>query len=363
MVSHITRRSVSRRSLDLAAQPWLGFASAILIVTISLVVSVALPPTALVGWVGLALTAMIPALIAQTLVKETGDALRQPARGGRDLAEVALVGAVALGVALAIFAPDRSVPSPYVMMPLMACVPITLWQILLFETWPLRSLFLNHRARRLSILTMTGILVAMGDRHLVSYDAVTAGGYHGAALSPRHSIDVRALVTLLISSAAVVMALQGFDFWPVEMLGRRLRLVFRQPWRGLYGLVIALGVASIMQLLSVHLFGMTIGRLQVQISVSFLFGMFVLMVMFQGRPFVGQPQPARGAWTVVVAGSIACAAYPLYRLAGRAALRLHGGPLAVDPDAWTATAMLAVTFPAMAVFADLFEFWPFRRSR
>jgi hypothetical protein len=347
-------------SVDLGTQPLLGLAACALIVSISLAAAIAAPPAALVGWIGLTLTAFVPALIVQAVVRKTDGRTQQPGRGAQDLAEVALVGAASLILAITIYAPDRASASPYVLMPLIASVPITLWLVFLLEGWPVRAF--APRARRLAILAMTACLAAIGDRYLADYGATMGRAVRDAVVVPRGMFDVRGPVTLLVTSAAAVMALQGLDFWPIAMLARRVRLAASQPWRGLCGLGVALGVAGAAQWVGGQWFGIAIGRFQARIGVSFLFGMFVMLVLFQGRLFVDRSQPTRGALIAASAGLIAWGAYPLYRLAGLAAQALHGGAVPVDPDAWIATAMLAVTFPAMALWADIFDFWPLRRA-
>ena len=54
--------------------------------------------------------------------------------------------------------------------------------------------------------------------------------------------------------------------------------------------------------------------------------------------------------------------YALYAwVAGQ--IGLAGGKPNYDLELWLASAMLAITFPFMVVFADFFDFWPLARQR
>ncbi|MDA8308781.1 MAG: hypothetical protein M0Z81_18430 [Deltaproteobacteria bacterium] len=93
------------------------------------------------------------------------------------------------------------------------------------------------------------------------------------------------------------------------------------------------------------------------VGVCWLFGVLVVMILFQMWPGRALPQPLWGMVNLALAACIGLAGYLGYRVF---ALWHFGGAADKYPiDIFTlAGMMLAVTFPAMAVFSDFFEFWP-----
>ena len=93
------------------------------------------------------------------------------------------------------------------------------------------------------------------------------------------------------------------------------------------------------------------------IGVCWLFGILVIMILFQMWPGRALPQPLWGVVNLALAAGIGVAGFFAYR----AFALWHFGAAAnkYPIDIFTlAGMMLAVTFPAMAVYADFFDFWP-----
>jgi hypothetical protein len=342
----------------------LGVVGAVLVVTLSLAFAIVLPPAIINGWVGLVLTAMVPTLIVQTTVWRNPFAaaahLAQPLRG-----LVGLLVTMALGAAISVaailgFGGGEARPTPFVIMPLVSAVPIVLWQVFLFECWPFSRLAQSPIGVGLLTLTANYVAVAVAVR-LFFNDAFLRGAvFYDARLDPSGLFDAPDVVATLVGSAGGVLALVALDFWPVTMLARRAPIMKTQPWRGIAGLAFALGGAITLWAAYVPWSGVDVSVFQARACVSFIFGMFVLLVMLRGSAFAGRRQPLKGLLVIGVAVLIAIAAYRLYLLA--AAWR---GGLASDTEleTWISTAMLAITFPGMSILADLFDFWPLRRRR
>ena len=55
--------------------------------------------------------------------------------------------------------------------------------------------------------------------------------------------------------------------------------------------------------------------------------------------------------------------FALYSAAASMRFALTSGTPQYSLELWTASAMLAITFPLMVAFADYFAFWPIHKSR
>ena len=248
-------------------------------------------------------------------------------------------------------------------MPLISAVPIVLWQVFLFECWPFPKLVRSSIVVGLLLLaTPYGAVTACTDLFF-NYGFLKSAVFYDRALDPSGIFDARDVVTILVASAGGVLALLAMDFWPVMMLAKLCPAVAHQPWRGSASLALVLAASIGLWALCVEWWGMDIAMFQARACVSFIFGMFVLLVMLQGSLFYGLPQPGKGLLRSGTAALIAVAAYALYRLAATQLRGLTDLSPAHDLETWISTVMLAITFPGMAVLADLFGFWPFRRNR
>lgn len=346
----------------LLAQPVLGVLSAILVVTLSLASAALLPPPVVNGWLGLGLTAAIPTLIVQTTVwrGRPRAIAKQPLRGVAGVSVMMASGACISIAALLGFGGYAPRPTPFVIMPLVTAVPIILWQVFLFECWPFSKFVKFPSAIGLLALATSYAAVAVGVHLFFDYAFLRGSPFYDARLDPGGLFDARDIVAILIASAGGVLALTAVDFWPVTALARLLPILNGQPGRGIAGLALSLGGAVTLWAACSLWLGVDIDTFQARICVSFIFGMFVLLVMLQGSVFSGQPQPLRGLLIIGTAALIAAVAYPLYR---QVAVWRGGLASALELETWISTVMLAITFPGMGVLADLFDFWPLRRSR
>ncbi|HUC16131.1 MAG TPA: hypothetical protein VMA37_00395 [Acetobacteraceae bacterium] len=346
----------------LLAQPILGVLGGILVVALSFASAALLPPPVVNGWVGLGLTAAVPTLIVQTTVwrGHPRTIVGQPLRGLTGVMVMTASGAGVSVAALLGFGGGDLRPTPFVIMPLVCAVPIILWQVFLFECWPFRRLSESPITIGLLTLVTSYVAVAVGV-HLFFNDAFLRGAaFYDARLDPGGLFDARDIVAIAVASAGGVLGLAALDFWPVAALARLLPILNDQPGRGIAGLAFSLGAAIALWAACCLWSGADVATFQARVCVSFIFGMFVLLVMLQGSAFSGQRQPLRGLFVIGSAAMIAVVAYPLYR---QVAAWRGGLASATELDTWISTVMLAITFPGMGVLADLFDFWPLRRSQ
>lgn len=93
------------------------------------------------------------------------------------------------------------------------------------------------------------------------------------------------------------------------------------------------------------------------VGVCWIFGILVMMILFQMWPGRALPQPLWGVVNLALAACIGVASYFVYTVFAQWHFGAAAGKYPIDIFT-LAGMMLAVTFPAMAVFSDFFDFWP-----
>lgn len=156
-----------------------------------------------------------------------------------------------------------------------------------------------------------------------------------------------------VTTAAIIMSLILFDFWPVEKIANP---TLRTIASSLLVILISYGIYY----LCVRIIGMDRVRFLVTVPVPFLFGIFLPLNLLQGIFFPKMKQPAKGILLVAVCSIAALILSNMYLILGP----LVTGPLAVgfkgnyQKELWFASALLGVTFPLIIVFTDYLNFWP-----
>src|SRR5262249_39875418 len=93
--------------------------------------------------------------------------------------------------------------------------------------------------------------------------------------------------------------------------------------------------------------------------VPYIFGTIVVLNMFQNSLFQKLTQPFKGIANVIAVIVIGSALAQVYRsLEPTISGTVHAGPPTYDLEIWTASALLAVTFPFLIFYAEFFKFWP-----
>lgn len=348
-------------------QPRLGLVATFLVVVVALGAALALPPAFEAGAATIFMVAMVPTQVVTSLhwrgeVPAAFGRLPQPARG---LAFAGLAAAVATVVALAailVFGGGRYEATPFVIMPLVITVPITLTQVILFEGWPFSALTGSRALQGVGILVATYLIAFAVDRIFFDFGFVAAAPFYRPELDPHGLFVAWVPMTALVAAVYAMLILVLFDFWPTAGLFARLPALARQPWRGLVNAVVIVVLVAGPWLGFVTWGGMDLVDFLARVAVSLIFGVFILLVMMRGAPFVAFVQPWRGLVLSTAAIVLAIVAFALYRWAAVAIHAVAGGPPTYDLELWLASAMLAFTFPAMVAFADWFGFWPLLKA-
>lgn len=354
--------------MKLDSQPVVGIVASVLVVSAALWISVALSPDAVLTWVSLILVAMVPMQMVIGLAWGS----KQPAaiaglpqfmRGVAFCLLMAIVGAVVAWVSYATVGGGISPPTPFVNMFLIFAVPLTLTLIIPFQRWPFTALLGDRPvAAGFALLATAYALAWVLYRVLFDFSFLQQAPFYQAALDPHGKFIAWLPLTAGLSVVVGILSLVLLDFWPLSLLAQAFPAWGRQPLFGFAAsLLIALIAAGLWCVFDVTR-GMDVVEFLVRVCVSMIFGIFIVLVMFEGAPFVRFPQPWRGVVLIGVAAALAVALHALYRAIAVSRFGLPGGAPGYVLELWLATSMLAITFPLMVAYAGFFNFWPLRRS-
>jgi hypothetical protein len=151
----------------------------------------------------------------------------------------------------------------------------------------------------------------------------------------------------------------NFELWPLA----RQPVLMRQPLLGAIWTPIVLAIAAVALFVGEGLFGMDAPVFMVRVPIPFIFGTIIVLNLMQNSLFAGFSQPLKG---LLNAAASAVIGVGLARLYGVFATMISGhvesGAPGYVSEIWLASALLAVTFPFLIIFAELLQFWPLRRA-
>lgn len=345
-------------------QPVKGVVATALVVVIALVLCALISPEALGSWGTAIPVAMVPAQMVLTLfwrceVPRSAGALPQPWRGLALLAVNVVMGLVVAGFAWARIGGQMSPPPPFVNMYLILAVPTTMWLIIVFQGWPFTAWFKQPAAAGLALWISAYVLAYAMYQAFFNFSFLQGAPFYRAELDPAGLWMAWTPLVASIATAVAMLSMVVLDCWPATWLAARVPALGRQP---LFGLVVGACVVAI----SVGLWQAFVVARQmdqvvflVQVCVSIAFGLFILLVTMEGVPTLRWPQPWRGLALIGAAAVGSVGLFALYRGVAVACFALSGGAAAgYGLELWIASAMLAITFPAMVLFANVFGFWP-----
>ncbi len=345
-----------------------GLLASVLVIGLALLIALGLPVEAEMGWVSVLLNAMVPTQMVMTLFWRGAYpsvlvAVRQPLRGLLLTLLNLLVAAAIAALAVLVWGGAEWQPTPFVLMPLIISIPLALTQIVLFQAWPFTLLTKSTLLQGVLMLLSTYALALAVDVFLFDFGFLRDAPFYRASLDHQGWFMAWQPVTALVGGVAGILVLILLDFWPMEKLGQWLPVLQQQPWRGL---VLSALVALLVALAwygFVSLAHWDLVVFMVRGCVAAIFGIFILLILFKNLPALQWPQPLRGLLLFACAAVLAVAMFALYSAAASMRFALTSGTPQYSLELWTASAMLAITFPLMVAFADYFAFWPIHKSR
>lgn len=343
-----------------------GALATVIVVGAALLLCRALPPGLLSGWLTLLLVAAVPSQMVLSLVWGSQypaalARLPQPWRGLAFTVLNAACGALIGVLAWLTVGGGQAEPPPFVLMYLIFTVPVAMTLIIPFQCWPMHSLGQRPLWLGLALLALTyggGYLLF---RVLFNFAFLAGAPFYQAALDPGGAFMAWEPLVFSIAAVGPMLMLVLLDFWPLTALAQRFPALGRQPVFGLAACGLIGAGAALLWWLFVSYGGMDLVVFLSHICVAFNFGLFTVLVLFETVPALTLPQPWRGLLLSGISAALAGLLFALYR-AVVLPLGLGSGQPPYTEELWLASAMLAVTFPAMVAYASFFGFWPLRRN-
>jgi hypothetical protein len=345
-------------------QPLLGVAALLITVGISLGFCALFAPATLTTWVALPLVSAVPAI----MVLDLGLHLEWPAvltRVSRPVRALVFTGIAALASAvvttlsLLVIGGGVTPPNPFVILFGVQSVPVTLVLVVLFRCWPFTALTKNKGFIGLGTFVLTYVITWVLFRAFFDFSFLRGTPVYVEKLDPKGLFSAWQSVAFIVATAAVLLLLLPFDFWPLSVLVAKRPALGKEPVFGLLSGGLALIVTSAFWGILVGLAGMDPVVFLVRVTVALIFGIFIVLTLFQGVGFGGLRQPVKG---LAMTAAVIVAAIVAQLFYGWAAHRIAPGMAAGPPsyafELWLATAWMSVTFPLIVVFCDPLGFWP-----
>lgn len=171
-------------------------------------------------------------------------------------------------------------------------------------------------------------------------------------LAPQGPFRWESAISCYLWAVFFLFSFAALQMWPFHKYPKMMR----QPVLGI-SLVIACGV------LTAIVYAIGVGSMKIEplrfmlYGISILYGLLMLMTMFQMWPGRALPPPFAGFVNIAIGIVIGILAYQVYKSFGI----WHFGEKAMQyPNNIFAMAnmMLGFTFPAWACYSDLWDFWP-----
>jgi hypothetical protein len=310
------------------------------------------------------MTSFIPMIIVISVtwgVKHPAFAARhsQPARGIFFMLLVLGIGTL-VGLAHFVTVGGRvAPPAPMLSMCIISTVIIAFWFAIILGGWPFIMLMKNRVVASLSMLVASYLVNYMLFRLFFNYAFMKASPVYVPALDPHGLFNAWRTLVVYVTTIGAMFLMLNFELWP---LTKRLVLM-QQPLLGAIWTAAVLGIGAIALLIGEGLFRVDPPVFMVRVPIPFIFGTIIVMNMMQNSLFARFSQPLKGLFNTAAAAAIG---FSLARLFGALAPIISGhvesGPPGYIMEIWIASSLLAVTFPFLIIFADLFQFWPLTRT-
>jgi hypothetical protein len=341
-------------------QPFLGIVATLFVIIVSLTLISLFDFPTFAGWVSYALMCVIPAQIVIGVTWGTnlpGFAANQyqPIKGILLTITAALIGLFVVPTLLATSGGNVTPPTPMLMHATITSVVVTFWAAIVFGGWPFKVIIKNELAAGLAMLAACYAVNYVFFRIFFDYAFMQGAPVYVASLDPRGLFSALNALVFEVSFLIGLFMVAAFDVWPLY----KFPSLMKQPVLGIVWTALALAIGGFAFWIGVGILKLDVMAFLVTAPVPYIFGTIVVLNMFQNSLFQNLTQPLKGLANVIAVIAIGSALAQVYRaLAPTISGSLHAGPPTYDLEIWTASALLAVTFPFLIFFAEFFRFWP-----
>jgi hypothetical protein len=344
-------------------QPFLGIASTLLVVALSLGFISLFDTATFTGWISFYLMCTIPPSLVIAGIwagRYPRFALgrRQPVRGALLLLTAMAFGLVVAALHFVSVGGAVSPPLPMLVQCIVASVVVALWMSIIWEGWPF-TLIRNPSVTGFGLIIGYYVVSYGLFRVFFNYEFLSGSPLYHVELDPSGMFDAWSAIAFCVTAAGAMFLMLHFELWPLT----RFPAVTRQPVLGLVWSAIVVVAGAIVFTIGTRALEMEPPVLLTKVSIPFIFGSIVVLNMLEGSLFSRLCQPVKGVCSALVAAVVGTALSLVYG----SLVSVLTGPVPAGPpeyayEVWLASALLAVTFPFLAFHADFFQMWPLRRE-
>jgi len=234
-------------------------------------------------------------------------------------------------------------------------VVVAFWAAIVFGGWPFKVIIKNELYAGLAMLAACYAVNYLLFKILFDYTFMQGAPVYVASLDPHGLFSALNALVFVVSFLIGLFMVASFDLWPLYKFSG----LMKQPVLGIVWTLLALAIGGSAFWIGVGLLKVDVMTFLVTAPVPYIFGTIVVLNMFQNSLFQKLTQPLKGLANVIAVIVIGSALAQMYRaLVPTISGTLRAGPPTYDLEIWTASALLAVTFPFLIFFAEFFKFWP-----
>ncbi len=345
-------------------QPLLGVIASLLVIAVSLGFIALFSFPVFANWIAFLTICFIPMQIVISVTWGCNHpgflaGRAQPVKGIL-LTLLALgVGAVVAAVHFTTVGGGINPPPPMLAMCIICSVVITFWLAIIWGGWPFTKLIQNPVAAGLVLLVACYAINYAFFRLLFGYEFMRSAPVYVPALDPHGYFQAWDALVFYVTATAVMFLFLNFDLWPFT----KWPALMKQPVLGTVWTIVTLVITCPVFWLGVFVMKMDVVSFMVRVPIPFIFGTIIVLNMMHGLLFGKLQQPAKGVLNAIASGAIGIILGRLYQaLAPIVTGKLNAGPPSYDFEIWLASALLAVTFPFLILYAEFFNMWPLKRE-
>jgi len=345
-------------------QPLLGILGTIIVFILSIGVIAWFKTETFLTWAGFLAMTVIPIQIIVGLAWQhnyppPAQKLEQPLKGIYLLLFTFVVGSFVASLSHVSIGGFVAPPTPFVIFFTILSVVLTLWLVIVWQCWPMSAIHGHPAFVGFGTLFLVYAIDIVIYKSLMDFSFLSGAPFYKAALDPHGPVNAWVVISFAVTTVAVILAMAELDFWPLSLVPAKVPAFGSQPLFGIMATIWILVVSWILRAIFVGGMGMDVVVYSVRVPICMIFGEFIMLLLMQTSPVQTVKQPAKGISLIILSIILAIAMYHLYTwfsflIAGG----VPSGPPQYLHELWIATSLLSITFPVIAIYTGLFNFWP-----
>jgi hypothetical protein len=353
-------------------QPLLGIIGLIVCVMLAIAIMVWFKTPTFMSWFTFIIICAIPSQVVIGIVWQSNypapaATLAQPLKGLYLLLLTFLAGAGIAGILLKVVPgfkmgapPLLPGPGPVMSHYIILTVVIALWLVIAWQCWPTAAIKGHPAFVGIGTVILTYIVTWIVFKLFWNFGVMAKAPFYVASADPGGMFIFANAMAFAVTTVVVLLGFVLLDMWPLSTLPPKIPAMAKPPVWGIVMSIIVLIITYI-----IYKIGLAVIKdptvFLVKITISWIFGEFIMLNCMQTAPFQTVAQPLKGILLIISAFILALIMYPIYGIlagwiAGPLPMGAKGGYL---HELWIASAMLAVTFPMFVTYTGYFNFWPF----